>query len=86
LILWALGVFIGIDVGKLRGVRRTGVSQVASGVMTPFCSASGFNEKDGPVGGAKLRVVSSLIGMSAAGIRQHRPLASLPGRNTCFLG
>jgi len=31
---------------RLRGVRCTDVSQVASGVMTPFFSAPGFNEKD----------------------------------------
>jgi len=40
---------------------------VASGVMTPFSSASGFNEKDASVGGAKLRVASSLIRVSAGG-------------------
>jgi len=48
-------------------VRCTDVSQVASGVMTPFFFAHGFNEKDGPVGGAKLRVVSSLIGVMSRG-------------------
>jgi len=46
---------------ELRGVRCTDVSQVASGAMTPFFSAPGFNDKDASVGGAELRVVSSLI-------------------------
>jgi len=53
---------------------------LASGLMTPFFSAPGFNEKDGPVGGAGLRVVSSLIGAMSRWNVSAKPLPASRGR------